>query len=409
MDKADRFEFHPVQAEGNVEKVAELLIERAAELRVSDLYIGTNEHNTEVAVRHLGIVRRLTVLPREQGNRLINHVKAMGEIDIGDHRRPGDGRWLCKIKGMRIDLRINAIPTLYGEDVTIRLLIREAAVCELDKLGLMQQEYNQLIGMVNNPSGLILVTGPTGSGKTSTLYSCIHFLNTGKRKINTLEDPIEYSVEGVRQSQIHAKIGVDFPELLTHVLRQSPDVIMIGEIRDPTTAAIAVRAANSGHLVLATLHAPVAAAAIDSMRALGIHAHFLSTGLIGAISQRLVRVLCDKCRRPVDVSYAPHTFEDVVQFLQGEEGKMIYGPGGCDNCHHTGYTSRTGVFEILAITPQTRKMILEQRNVRDMEKQAISEGMLEFRRSALVRVAQGVTSMEEVFRVIPSDFMLDED
>jgi len=259
------------------EEAVSRLIDHAVAIQASDLYLTSNENHVAVLARHLGIVRILTVLNLELGRRCLNAIKALAGMDVVEHRRPQDGRWLRHLpSGDKIDLRINTIPTLFGEDFTLRLLVRRPSFVNLENLGMELQDYHQLLNILASPSGLILVTGPTGSGKTTTLYACLGYLNNGLRKINTIEDPVEYAVDGIRQSQVNQQLDVDFPELLRSVLRQAPDIIMVGEIRDPLTAETAVRAANSGHLVLATLHAPIAAGAIQSMLSFGIPHHFLA-------------------------------------------------------------------------------------------------------------------------------------
>jgi type II secretory ATPase GspE/PulE/Tfp pilus assembly ATPase PilB-like protein len=385
------------------------LIDHGADLRVSDLFFVTNESHVAVQVRHLGAVRLMSVMPLDLGRRCINHIKAVAGIDITEHRRPLDGRWVYeRAGGQAIDFRIGTLPTLHGEDVTLRLLIRDSYLLTLENLGLLRKNYNQLLQMLSSPSGLILVTGPTGAGKTTTLYACLNYLNNGERKINTIEDPVEYSLEGIRQSQVNAAFHVGFGDLLRSVLRQAPDVIMIGEIRDPVTADTAVRAANSGHLVLATLHAPVAAGAIESMGALGVHPHFLASSFLGSIAQRLVRTLCPACKQSYDLSESPQTFEEVRQWLEPDEGHLLYGPKGCDECHHLGYTRRTGVFEVLNTSSELRRLILGSQPMQTMHGKAMEEGMIEFRQSALIKVAQGTTSIEEIFRTIPQEYLTAE-
>jgi type II secretory ATPase GspE/PulE/Tfp pilus assembly ATPase PilB-like protein len=270
---------------------------------------------------------------------------------------------------------------------------------------LLPPQLQQLVNLLSQPSGLLLVTGPTGSGKSTTLYACLHFLNNGQRKINTIEDPIEYSMDGIRQSQVNLRIGVDFPDLLRSVLRQSPDVIMIGEIRDPVTAETAVRAANSGHLVCATLHAPVAAAAIESMLSLGVHPHFLSTGLLGVLAQRLVRTLCEGCKLGLDLADAAPSFDEVRPWLSPGQGHAMYTATGCELCGKTGYTQRTGIFEVFSISPDIRRLIGERRASGEIERQAEREGLLDFRRAALVKIAQGATNIEEVLRAVPAEHL----
>ncbi|HWA99695.1 MAG TPA: GspE/PulE family protein, partial [Pirellulales bacterium] len=320
-------------------------------------------------------------------------------------RRTLDGRWIYHREGHIVDLRINALPTLYGEDLTIRVLDHATSLRKLDGLGLLRSQVNEVLAMLNSAGGLVLVTGPNGAGKTTTLYACLQYLNDSRRKINTIEDPIEYAVDGLRQSQVNPHVELDFPELLRGVLRQSPDIIMIGEIRDSVTAQTAIRAANSGHLVLSTLHAPVAAGAIQSMIALSVHPHFLSTCLRGVITQRLVRVLCPKCRKRVDLGEGAPTFDDVKPWLEPGTGSAMYAPGGCETCHGTGYVERTGVFEVLSCSSEVRRMIAEGNTSSDIENRAIADGMLEFRRSGMIKVAQGTTTTEELLRVIPSEYL----
>ncbi len=388
------------------EEAVARLLDHAARLMVSDLFFVANENHVGVSGRHLGLLRLFTVMPLDLGRRCMAHVKALAGMDVAEKRRPQDGRWIRERKGQpKIDLRISTIPTLYGEDFTLRLLVRESQLMELEHLGLLRRDLNQLLSLLNSPSGLILVTGPTGAGKTTTLYACLTYLNNGERKINTIEDPIEYAVEGIRQSQINPRIDVDFPDLLRSVLRQAPDVIMVGEIRDSKTAETAVRAANSGHLVLATLHAPVAAGAIQSMLSLGVHPHFLSSSLRGVVAQRLIRTLCPDCKMTFDLTMAPHTFDEVKQWLEPGEGHLLYAPKGCPKCLMTGYTGRTGVFEVLAINREIRRLIFERKTTQEIRQKAMDEGMMEFKQSALLKVARGQTSAEEVLRVVPTEYL----
>jgi type II secretory ATPase GspE/PulE/Tfp pilus assembly ATPase PilB-like protein len=381
------------------------LIDYAADLHASDLFFTTHENHIVVRMRHLGIYRMLTVLEPELGRHCMAHIKAMAGMDVAEQRRPQDGRWLRQREEQMIDLRISTLPTLYGEDFALHLLFRGMQSLTLEKLGLRQQELKPLLELLNSPSGLMLVTGPTGSGKTTTLYAALKYLNNGERKINTIEDPIEYALAGIRQSQINLRAAVDFPDLLRSVLRQAPDVIMIGEIRDPVTAQTAVRAANSGHLVLATLHAPTSAGAVQSMHGLGVHAHFLGACLRGVISQRLVRTLCPECRVQADPSLHPALFDDVRHLLDAGESPGLYTAPGCTACHRSGYSGRTGVFEMLPVTAMMRPLIYDRQPTQAIRQRAMEDGMLEFRQAALLKVAQGETSLEEVMRAIPSEYL----
>jgi general secretion pathway protein E len=405
MSTAEPIDFKPVAGE-DIEEAVAAMLDEASYMGASDLFLATTETGVDVSVRHLGIVRRLKEISRDEGRRWLASIKVLADIPIDNRRRPAEGRWLReRPDGHKLDLRVNTIPTLHGEDFAIRLLERNSVLQRLDGLGFTQHVLPNMTAMLYSPGGLILVTGPTSSGKTTTLYAALHYLNDGTRKINTIEDPIEYAVEGIRQSQVHPQLEVDFPELLRSVLRQSPDVIMIGEIRDIVTAQTAVRAANSGHLVLATLHAPTAAGAIQSMLNLGVHPHFFASSLRGVIAQRLVRTLCPQCRVGLDLSEAPLTFEDVKPWLGEYDGRQLFTATGCDHCKRTGYTGRTGVFELLEITPNLRRLINALAPAKELEQEAIAEGMFEFRRAGLLKVATGQTNTEEIIRVVPAEHL----
>jgi type II secretory ATPase GspE/PulE/Tfp pilus assembly ATPase PilB-like protein len=386
------------------------LVHHALHMPASDLFVSFDESDAAISVRHLGLVRPLTRVTHEMGRRIINLIKSNSGMDLAQRYRPLDGRWVCSLPdGEKVDLRVNTIPTMYGEDLCARLLRRSAELVELENLGLHRHGLGELKGMLGSPSGLILVTGPTGVGKTTTLYACIKRLHDGTRKINTIEDPIEYAVPGLRQSAVRPQIALDFPELLRSVLRQAPDVIMIGEIRDPITAETAVRAANSGHLVLSTLHAPIAAAAVDSMLALGVHPHFLGTSLLGIVTQRLLRTLCPKCRVSWDISEAPHTFDDVRNWLSPGQGQSIYSAPGCDQCYREGYTGQTGVFEVLPVAKEIRQLINQRASALRIRDKAVEQGMIDIRRAALLKVADGTTSIEELVRAVPAEHLQPDD
>jgi type II secretory ATPase GspE/PulE/Tfp pilus assembly ATPase PilB-like protein len=389
-----------------VEEAVSALIDEASKMGASDLFLASTEAGVEISVRHLGVVRRLRTIPAEDGRRWLARIKILANIPIDNRRRPNEGRWLHeRADDHKLDIRVATIPTLHGEDFALRLLDRDTNLQRLDGLGLERQGLHSLTAMLHAPGGLILVTGPTSSGKTTTLYACLHYLNDGTRKINTIEDPIEYAVDGIRQSQVNIPIDVDFPELLRSVLRQAPDVIMIGEIRDAVTAQTAVRAANSGHLVLATLHAPTASGAVQSMLNLGVHPHFFASSLRGVLAQRLVRTLCPGCRVAYDLSEAPLTFEEVKPWLDDGQGRQLFTANGCETCKKTGYAGRTGVFEVLNVTPTLRRLINENVASKILEQHAVADGMIEFRRAGLLKIAQGTTNIEEVVRIVPAEYL----
>lgn len=394
----------PLEGEASVAETVEALLEAAAEIGASDLFLLSEQDGLQTSVRHMGINRPLRSYSTDFGRRLISHLKVQGGMDISDRIRPSEGRWVFEREDATpLDIRMNSIPTLFGEDLTCRILNRETGLRELDQLGLLQHEYHSLVSLLKSSSGLILISGPTGSGKTTTLYSCLRHLNDGRRKINTLEDPVEYVLEGARQSQVNPKQDVDFASLLVACLRQAPDIIMIGEIRDPETARTAVRAANSGHLVLATLHAPYAAATVQSMLALGVNPHFLATSLVGVVSQRLIRRLCPNCRMPIDMSAAEAMFDDVRRWLSDSEGRLMYSPGRCEHCLFTGYNDQMCLCEILVADDRIQEMLSRGEPAHLIGKAAVEAGMIDFQRGALIRVARGETTTEEMFRVLPFD------
>jgi type II secretory ATPase GspE/PulE/Tfp pilus assembly ATPase PilB-like protein len=408
VDRSEEFRVNDL-VKMSAEDAVSALLERAAELKASDLFLLSDERCVTIAVRRLGMIERLAVVSIDHGRQMVSHIKANADMDISERRRPADGRWIHQLGDRKLDLRINAVPTLHGEDMTIRIWDHSLGLYEMHELGMQRRDLNKLTYMLNRPSGLILVTGPTGTGKTTTLYACLQYLNDGSRKINTLEDPVEYALDGIRQSQTNNRLGLDFPELLRNVLRQAPDVIMIGEIRDRDTVTTAVRAANSGHLVMATLHAPTASGAVHSMLALGAHPYFMSGCLLGVVAQRLVRTLCPNCRVRYDFSESPQTFREIESLLEEDEGTAIYGPGGCEACYHVGYAGRTGLFEIMSITREIRQLVSSAASSEQIEDAATRAGLVVFRRAALLKVAQGLTSTEEILRDVPAEHLGLED
>jgi type II secretory ATPase GspE/PulE/Tfp pilus assembly ATPase PilB-like protein len=381
------------------------LLEHAAKLRASDLFLYANEDHYTVAIRHLGIVRPVGRLPAEFGRRCLSFIKAAANMNISERRRPMDGRWLYTRKTQSaLDLRVSTLPTLHGEDCTTRILDQDNRLLSLDQLGMDADHLEQFRDLLACPSGLILVTGPTESGKSTTLYAAIEHLNDGETKINTIEDPIEYSIAGIRQTQVNLELDLHFESLLRHVLRQAPDVIMIGEIRDAETAQTAVQAAGSGHLVLSTLHAPVAAAAVHSLLRLDVHANLLSNSLIGVISQRLLRTLCPSCKHTYPLAEATVS-EWVRHWLATNNITSLAAADGCESCGNMGYSGRTGVFEVLPVGAAIRELIDSAAGVPAIRRQAVTDGMREFRHAAAAKLAQGTTSLEEVFRMLPAEYL----
>lgn len=411
------FEIEPAEDDSGAEDLHDFppeqtvnrLIEYSVRMGASDVFFNCSESEMNVSVRHLGVMKQIALLPLDAGLRCMQHIRAAAGMRFHEKRLPQDARWLRQMPGGRvIDMRLNTMPTIYGESLAIRLLERDSKLGRLDALGLVGPQLDLLISMLHSPSGLILVTGPTGAGKTTTLYASLAYLNDGRRKIHTIEDPVEYTVPGIHQSQVDDAHGADYPQLLRSILRQGPDVIMIGEVRDRVAAETAVRAANSGQLVFATLHAPVAANAIQSLISLGVSAYFVCTSLLGVIGQRLMRTLDPATRVKMDLTDAPRTFEEVRPWLGPDEGKVIYAAASDQNGAE-GYAGRTGVFELLLPTPNVRRMIRDGQPSSAVAQKAIDEGMLDFRRAALIKVAKGLTSFDEMLRVVPTgDLWIDE-
>lgn len=286
--------------------------------------------------------------------------------------------------------------------MVIRLLATGGDSIQIEELGLVGNQASDLRAILNSGSGLLLVTGPVGAGKSTSLYACLNALNDGSKMIITLEDPIEKLIKGIHQCQVFQKIGIGFSELLRGVLRQSPDVIMIGEIRDEETAQTAVRAANSGHLVLSTLHSPLAAGAVASMLAFGVNPYFLANSLVGVVAQHLVRRLSPTSRKAYDVSHSPDTFSDVKDYLEEGQGNVIYGPDVTDPDSQGGYVGQTGLFEVLTVNRKLKELIANRASSAEIHRPALERGMLDFSRAALLKTAQGITGIEDIGRLIPA-------
>jgi type II secretory ATPase GspE/PulE/Tfp pilus assembly ATPase PilB-like protein len=377
------------------------LIEHAVDSKASDLFFSCADGEIIVSMRCLSIVQHVGRLPWDFGVRCLAYMRTMCEIKLEERRRPQDGRWRFALaNGKLVDLRVNTIPTLHGESFAIRILLRDSHLQQWEALGFVGPQVNTLRSILNSPGGLVLVTGPTGSGKTTTLYAFLHALNDGRRKIHTLEDPIEYAVRGLHQTQVLEFHGADFHDMLRGVIRQSPDVIMIGEVRDRPTAETAVRAANSGQLVFATLHSTRAAGAIYSLLNLGAPPYFVASSLRAVIGQRLIRTLSQQNRVQIDLSHATHIFEEVSQWLEGSDGQTVYAAQPGLNPAEA-YSGQTGIYEILTATQVIRQLIEEGASADAIASKALEEGMFDFRRASLLQIAKGVTSFDEAQRVVP--------
>ena len=374
------------------------IIERAILERASDIHIEPKEKELQVRMRIDGVLRKILTIPKNLQNSVISRLKIMSGMDIAERRVPQDGRFNVKNKKREFDLRVNSLPTVYGEKIVARLLDKRAGYLTPDSIGLMGDNLKKYQRAIHCTSGVILIAGPTGSGKSSTMNTMISQLNTEEVNVVTLEDPVEYNIDGVNQVQINEKTGMDFANGLRAILRQDPDIIAVGEIRDGETAQISMRAAITGHVVLSTIHTNDAVGTIERLEDIGVEPYLIATALRAVISQRLVRRICPKCKKSYEA-----TAEEVSRLGLSTEHKHIFYRGeGCADCFNTGYRGRIGVFEILEITPEIRPLISRQAG-RPAIEQELASAHSEFktlRENAIQLVEEGITTAEEVQRVI---------
>lgn len=371
------------------------LLSEAIRVGASDIHIEAFEKKLSVRLRVDGQLREIVQPRRELAPLLVSRIKVMAKLDIAEKRIPQDGRISLRLAGREVDVRVSTLPSSHGERVVMRLLDKQAGRLNMTHLGLMKPDYERLTQLVHRPHGIILVTGPTGSGKTTTLYAALSDLNDGSKNILTAEDPIEYQLEGIGQTQVNTKVDMTFARALKAMLRQDPDVVMVGEIRDLETAEIAVQASLTGHLVLSTLHTNTAIGAVTRLKDMGIEPFLLSSSLIGVIAQRLVRTLCSHCHtwREAD------DFEkDVFKPVSLESNLKLPVPNGCDFCSHTGFTGRTAIYEIVPIDEQMRRLIHGNAAEYELEEYARKDAG-SIRDDGLRKVLAGKTTMEEVLRV----------
>ncbi|MGF6691026.1 type IV pilus assembly protein PilB [Metapseudomonas resinovorans] len=363
----------------------------------SDLHFEPYERSYRVRFRTDGMLHEVAKPPIQLASRISARLKVMAALDISERRKPQDGRIKMKIsKTKSIDFRVNTLPTLWGEKIVMRILDPTSAQMGIDALGYEEEQKELYMSALKQPQGMILVTGPTGSGKTVSLYTGINILNTVDINISTAEDPVEINLEGVNQVNVNPKQGMDFAQALRAFLRQDPDVIMVGEIRDLETAEIAIKAAQTGHMVLSTLHTNSAAETLTRLRNMGVPAFNIATSVNLIIAQRLARKLCSHCKKEVDV---PREVLVKEGFPEARIGSFkLYGPVGCDNCN-LGYKGRVGIYEVVKITPAMQQLIMEEGNSIQIAQQARRDGFNDLRTSGLVKAMNGITSLEEVNRV----------
>jgi len=381
-----------------VVRIVNQLIQEAVRERASDIHFEPAENGVRVRYRVDGVLREAAGLPKGSQAELLSRLKVMADLDITERRRPQDGRFGIRFDNKHLDLRVATLPTPSGEAITLRILDREVAFHPLQELGLSPGDMETVRRMLQRPYGALFISGPTGSGKSTTLYALLHEVNSPGRKIITVEDPIEYRMDNVTQLAVNARIGLTFAAGLRTILRSDPDVVMVGEVRDPETAEIAVRSALTGHLVLTSIHTNDAPSALTRLTDMGVPPYVTSSGLIGAVAQRLVRKLCDRCKEPQTVSW-----DRLVAAGMGEDeamGLVVYQPVGCQECGMTGYAGRIAVFEVMEFDNHLQSLFLHNAPSYELQQAAVGKGMRTLRRDALDKVKAGITSLEEIDRVV---------
>ena len=374
------------------------IISGAIDSRASDIHIEPQERDLTVRYRVDGILRKELDIPTTAQAEIISHIKILANMDISEKRLPQDGHITTIHQDREFDLRVSSLPSVIGEKIVIRILDKSSNRWNLDDIATSERDNKKFRSLIENPYGMILLTGPTGSGKTTTLYSLLQLLNTGRNNIVTVEDPVEYRLAGITQVQVNPKAGLVFASALRSILRQDPDIILIGEIRDLDTAEIAVSAAMTGHLVLSTLHTNDAAGAISRFVNLGIPPFMLASSLLGVVAQRLIRISCRQCKE----TYAATEEHKKILTGAGQKSKelLLARNTGCDNCGKTGYMGRRAIYEILTVSGQIRKMIIEGRSDTEIKEQAIKEGMKTLKTSGIEEAVSQTTTIEELWRVI---------
>ncbi len=378
-------------------KLVNHIISQAVKGRASDIHVEPYQDSFKIRYRIDGILYDALSPPKWIQPALVSRIKVMSQMNIAEKRLPQDGRFDVKVGDQEIDIRVSTIPTAFGERMVLRLLNKSVALLKLTEIGLERERLAELKGLVQNTNGIILITGPTGSGKTTTLYAILTFLNTPDINIITIEDPVEYQIQGINQIQVNPKINLTFARGLRSIVRQDPDVILVGEIRDLETAEIAVQSALTGHLVFSTLHTNDSASAITRLVDIGVEPFLIASSVKGVAAQRLIRILCSQCKEPftpdqaaLDAIGIPH---------EKAAGGCLYRAVGCPSCFHTGYRGRMGIFEIMSIDATVSNLILKTYDANRIKAHAVKKGMLTLRQDGIRKVLKGITTIEEVLRV----------
>ncbi|OPY57742.1 MAG: Type II secretion system protein E [Pelotomaculum sp. PtaU1.Bin035] len=374
---------------------------QAIEQNASDIHIEPQRHQVRVRYRIDGMLREMMLLPKKICSAVISRVKIISNMDISVKRIPQDGRFQLKFGTREIDLRVSTLPTVYGEKVVTRLLDRSMKSCKIEQIGFGTLNLRRFTSALKSSHGMLLITGPTGSGKTTTLYAALNEINTVEKNIITVEDPVEYILEGINQTQVNIKAGMTFAASLRAILRQDPDIIMVGEIRDSETAEIAVKAATTGHLVLSTLHTNAAAGAITRLVDMGIEPFLVASSVLAAVAQRLVRLICPECRQAYML--APDAPERTFIGFGPEKPVTLYKGTGCDNCGNIGYRGRMAIHEVLPMTASLRPLIIRNAPTDEIKQKALAEGMISLKMDGIHKALAGLTTIDEVMRVAYTD------
>jgi len=371
------------------------------QLRASDIHVHPFESRIQIRYRVDGILYDVLSLNRNVLPLVISRIKVMAGMDIAERRLPQDGRTSVRLGQREVDLRISTVPTSYGERAVLRVLDKSSGVFELEQLGLWKDDLDRLDALLEKSHGVIFATGPTGSGKSTSLYACLNRLNSSEKNVITIEDPIEYQLEGISQIQVASKKGMNFATSLRHVLRQDPDVIMVGEVRDVETARMSIQSSLTGHLVFSTLHTNDSAGAISRLLDLGVEPYLVSSSLLAVMAQRLVRRICEQCKDEVKVSKADLR----VLGIEDANAKEVtfYEGKGCEKCFHTGYRGRTGIYELMIIDSDIQDFIYQRKSAGQIKRLALDSGLQTLRMDGARKVLQGSTTVAEILRVTQAD------
>ncbi|MFY7843277.1 MAG: type II secretion system ATPase GspE [Rhabdochlamydiaceae bacterium] len=396
-DEEEDYDLLESSSDSNVIKILNMIILEAIKQKASDIHFEPLEDGLGIRYRIDGVLQNRHRPHKDYQNRLITRIKVMSKLDIAEHRLPQDGRIKLKIGNRQIDFRVSSVPTTFGERIVLRILDKSNILMGLEHLGMRDEIEKAFQTTIKLNEGIVLVTGPTGSGKTTTLYSALSAINSDGVNIMTVEDPVEYKLQGMAQIGVNPKINLTFSKGLRHILRQDPDVIMIGEIRDKETAEIAIQASLTGHLVLTTLHTNDAPSALTRLVDMGIEPYLLSSTVLGVLAQRLVRNICPDCK----ASYEPSSEELKELGLKREQLKegLLFQGRGCESCFGSGYRGRSGIYEWMKVTDKIKKQIIKSADAYEMQLVAYSEGMLSLRQEGALLVAKGVTTISEILRV----------